>query len=676
MKKLFAVFLALLMLISLASCDIGGGKDPDPDDFDEAQKGFEEIEDSDDKEVIEKNIKNVFGVKISLPDAEEYAGATIDGSGMSMYMVTMTEPKVDAEEFFENVASAFSSWEANEDTLTYSRETDKVLYGAVIAMEGDLLTIAFSMTDNELIDGMMSGPAAFISEIEKYSGVKLEFPSFVTSVGLPSLSNDGAKAYYGGMLLNGSSNLNEENFNALADALTSQLSGYTMAEGGDGSSWGPKEAVKWVNNSDESRYFELELYDLEGMQYVEFAYHFTDKSLLPAWPSEQIDAFFGKATGIPAYSGNYRALETYEYKNDPAGEYSEYLDYIRVTLTRAEEEELIAWIDSLVNYGFEKIDGNYEGEYTCVKDLGGGLFVKLTGEYSTYGGEAEIKIEKEQLEGLEWPAEHIKTKYGAEFAALLPAIEKGPRRVFDVENNYIYIRNHLDIASVENWCAAMVKAGFEETTKTSERAEYSMVFDNYDQVEVSLSFGENYGTLYIDYQKYEGPGFTLPANAYIEYTVAYSSNPDSKSTYKVVKIGEDYYFDSGVYAKYYFKYDASSKTWTRYDGMVLGSSMMWMKSDKVLDRYGVDSALKSAMNYIFYSKSNYMVEDPSQTKVIAGSQCIKITSTQSTSEYWLSKDTGLIFAQNAFTVVEVVKYDTSVKSFADAGITADMFPKN
>ena len=69
-----------------------------------------------------------------------------------------------------------------------------------------------------------------------------------------------------------------------------------------------------------------------------------------------------------------------------------------------------------------------------------------------------------------------------------------------------------------------------------------------------------------------------------------------------------------------------------------------------------------------------MVEDQSTTKTIAGSQCIKITSTQSTAEYWLSRDTGLLFAQNAFTLIEVVKYDTSVKSLADAGITADMLP--
>ena len=108
--------------------------------------------------------------------------------------------------------------------------------------------------------------------------------------------------------------------------------------------------------------------------------------------------------------------------------------------------------------------------------------------------------------------------------------------------------------------------------------------------------------------------------------------------------------------------------------MSLGDSIMWIKADKVLDRYGVDKALKNSMNYLFYTKSNYMVEDQSTTKTIAGSQCIKITSTQSTAEYWLSRDTGLLFAQNAFTLIEVVKYDTSVKSLADAGITADMLP--
>ena len=127
-------------------------------------------------------------------------------------------------------------------------------------------------------------------------------------------------------------------------------------------------------------------------------------------------------------------------------------------------------------------------------------------------------------------------------------------------------------------------------------------------------------------------------------------------------------------SKTYFKYEASAKTWTRYNGMSLGDSIMWIKADKVLDRYGVDKALKSSMNYLFYTKSNYMVEDQSTTKTIAGSQCIKITSTQSTAEYWLSRDTGLLFAQNAFTLIEVVKYDTSVKSLADAGITADMLP--
>lgn len=671
MRKILTFLIVAFMLFSMVSCDLGGGKDSE--DFGEAQEGFENIEDSDNKETIEKNIKDVFGVKITLPEAEDYAGATIGGSSMSMYMVTMTEPKVNAEEFFADIASAFSSWEANEDTLTYSRTTDKVLYGAVIAMEGDLLTIAFSMTDNELIEGMTSGPTEFIKEIEKYSGVKLEFPSFVTSVGLPSLSNDGAKAQYGGMLLNGSANLNEENFLALADALSSQLSGYTMVEG-EAESWGPEAVLQWIDNSDESRYFELELYDFDGMQYVEFAYHYTDRSLLPAWPSDQIDAFFGKAIALPAYSGNYKELEVSEYKNEQPGEYSEYLDHIAVYMTWTEEEELDPWLASIESAGYAKTAGDYTDEYIYVKDLGNGLYANVSAEYDSYGGQLTITVEKEELTGLEWPAEHIKTQYGAEFAALLPAIAEAPRRVFDVENNYIYIRNNLDTEAVETWCAAMRAAGFEETTKTSERAKYSMIFDNYDQVEVSLSFGENYGTFYVDYEKYEGPGFTLPTNAYIEYTYAYSSNPDSKITYKVTKIGEDYYFDSGALSKTYFKYDASAKTWTRYNGMNLGDSIMWIKADKVLDRYGVDKALKSSMNNLFYTKSNYMVEDQSTTKTIAGSQCIKITSTQSTAEYWLSRDTGLLFAQNAFTLIEVVKYDTSVKSLADAGITADMLP--
>ena len=669
MKKLLALLAAVLLILSFAACD----EEPDPEDFDEAQDGFEDIKDSDGKEDIEANIKKIFGVTVKLPEAEEYLGMTLDGSGSSMYIVSMTDPDMDAEEFFESLASSFSSWDANEDALTYSRETDSVLYGVVIAMENDTLNISFSITDNELISDMVSGPTEFIAEIEKYSGIKLEFPTFVTSVGFPSLSNDGSKADYGGMLLNGSSNLNEENFEAVADALSAQLSGYTKSEK-EADTWGAEKAYVWVNNSDESKYFELELYDLEGMQYVEFAYHFTDRSLLPAWPTDQIDAFFGKAVGLPAYSGNYKTLETSEYKNDPNESYSEYLDHVSIDLTGAEQEELALWFTELEAAGFEKVAGDYDDSY--VKDLGGGLYATVSAESESYGGRVYIKVEKEQLKGLEWPMEQIKANYGSDFAALLPAIEQGPRRVFEVEKNTIYIRNHLDTASVENWCAAMLKAGFTEESKTSERVKYSMDFDNYDQVEVSLSFGENYGSLYIDYEKYEGPGFTLPENAYIEYTYAYSTNPDTKTTYKVTKIGEDYYFDLGAMSKTYFDYDEATKTWQRYNGMSLGGSIMWIKADKVLDRYGVDKALKSSLGNLFYTKSSYMVEDPSQTKSVAGSECIRITSTQSTSEYWLSKDTGLLFEQNALVVIEVVKYDTSVKSFANAGLTDDMFPNN
>ncbi len=663
MKKLFSLLVALMMVLTLAAC--GGDKAPD---FDKAQDNFDKITESDSKKDIEENIKNVFGVKVSLPDAESYMGNTISTDGSSIYMVTLIGSSLTEEELFDKLASSFSGWTATESTLTYSKETDTVLYGAVIAKEGDYLTIAFSITDMEILDEFMGGPTDFYAEIKKISGVEITFPAIVTAIGMPSGGSDGANAHYGGMLLNGSANLDEAGFEAVASALDSQLTGFTREEL-EPEDWGAEKTFRWTDNSDESRYFELQLFDFEGMQYVDFTFHYTDRSLLVAWPADQIDAFFGKSTGIPAYIGNYTELEVFEHINDP-DEYSDYADHISIELTWTEEDELEAWLADLENHGFVKAETDW-GDVNYYKDLGGGLFVKLDAYRETYGGSLELTFEKEQLEGLEWPAAQIKEKYGDMFADMFPAMPQATRRVFEMQNNTIYIRNNVDGAAQEDYCEALVDAGFAESFKGETSAKYSHTFENYDVVEISFSYEDNYASIYIDYEKYEGPGFTLPENALIEYTFAYANSPDNTSAYQVVKIGEEYFFSGGLFG-FYYEYDEAKKVWFKHSSMTFNGDTSWTMSEEELDRFAVDKALKNSMSYLSFTKSSYHTEDASLNKTVAGSSCTAYVSGSST--YWVSDDTGLLFEQSAAWIVKVTTYDTSIRSFADAGVTADMLP--
>ncbi len=664
MKKLFAILIAAVMLLTLAAC--GGTNDPG---FDEAQEKFGNIEASDNKKDIEENIKNVFGVKVSLPDAVSYMGNTISGEGSSIYTVTLVGSSLTEEELFEELASAFSGWTATESTLTYSKETDTILYGAVIAKEGDYLTIAFSMTDMELMKEFMGESTDFNAEIKKLSGVDITFPSIVTSISMPSGGNDGANAHYGGMLLNGSSNLDETGFETVADALDDQLDGFTREEI-EPETWGAERVIRWTDNNDETRYFELELYDFEGMQYVDFTFHYTDRSLLVAWPGEQIDNFFGKATGIPAYSGNYEGLEVYEYINDPEDEYSDYADHISIEMTWTEEEEMEAWLTLLEQNGFVKIESDW-GDVNYYKDLGGGLFVKLDAYRETYGGSLELTFEKEVLEGLDWPEAHFVEKYGSAFASMLPAVPQATRRTFNVSNDTVYIRNNFDSAAFEAYCDALVSAGFTETSRSESYAKYSHTFENYDSVTVSVSFERDNSSVYVDYEKYEGPGFTLPENALIEYTFAYANSPEDTSTFKVVKIGENYHFSGGIFGSYY-EYDEAGKVWYKYSSMTFGGETDWSKDEEALDRFAVDRALKNSMSYLFFEKGSYHKEDASKNKTVQGSACTAYTTGSYT--YLVSDDTGLIFDLEGIYFVKVTVYDTSIQSFADAGVTADMLP--
>ncbi len=664
MKKLFAVLIATMMLLSLTAC----GEDQEPS-YDAAQEKFEEIAATDNKKEIEDTIKSVFGVKVSLPEAESYMSNTISSEESSIYMVTLVDAAVTPEELFEKLASAFSGWTATESTLTYSKETDTVLYGAVIAEEGDYLTIAFSMTDMEVIGEFMGASNDFYAEIKKLSGVEIAFPDIVTSIGLPSGSNDGAQAHYGGMLLSGSSNLDEAGFEAIADSLDSQLDGFTREEV-EAETWGAARVIRWTDDTDKTRYFELELYDFEGVQYVEFAFHYTDRSLLVAWPGEQIDKFFGKATGIPPYSGNYEGLEVYEYVYDPDEEYSDYADHISVEMTWTEEEEMEVWLAELEQTGFVKSEDDWGG-VKYYKDLGDGLFVKLNAYRETYGGSLDLTFEKEQLTGLEWPAAQIEENYGSAFASLLPAVPQATRRTFTMNKDTVYIYNNFDSTAFNAYCDTLVGVGFTETTRDESYAKYTHTFENYDRVAVSVSFEKDNSSVYVDYEAYEGPGFTLPENALIEYTFAYANNLEATSSFKIVKIGENYHFSGGYFGSYY-EYDEAGKVWYKYSSMTFDETTEWSKSEETMDRYAVDKALKNSMSYIFFEKGSYHNEDTSKNKTVQGSPCTAYTSGSYT--YWVSDDTGLLFDQSAIWVVTVTVYDTSIQSFADAGITADMLP--
>ena len=134
MKKIITILLCLLLAVSLVACGNNGTPNANKD-FDEAQKNFEDIEASTNKKDIEKTIKKVFGVDISLPDADSYSADTMEISGSSMYVVMISGSKQNAEQYYNSVKSKFSKWTAVDAAKTFSYETEDVTYGAVIEDE-------------------------------------------------------------------------------------------------------------------------------------------------------------------------------------------------------------------------------------------------------------------------------------------------------------------------------------------------------------------------------------------------------------------------------------------------------------------------------------------------------------------------------------------------------------
>ncbi len=698
MKKSIVILLCIITAIALIACD----QTPpmgDPDDtksFEEAQSNFEAINDSNDKSDIEKNIKDVFGVSLSLPNGSEYIAETIELDAVSSYVVMIKGAAVSKEDYFNSIKSKFSGWTEIEGGLGFSYETENVLYGAVVEEGDGYLGIVFSITDKEVANQFVSQDQEFVNEIKKYSGVTVTLPECVESIGLPDLRNDGAKVSYGGMLLGANGCINKAEFDEFVASLDSQLSGYTKTVEGEDDDM----TVVWKNNADPSKYFEAEYYEFDGTPMTSFSYNYTDMSLLTPWPTDEINELFGVDAGVAEYNGLYDDLIF-----EGIGEYEED-NSVTIYLKGVTEEEFNAYFTLLESNGFAKIGGEseYSDEYWS-KQISETLYVEMDGYYSgsyydNSNGTGTIHIYKTVLENVTWPASEIEAQLGSKAAALIPTMPSAQRRTFEVYDDdyrYIYVKDIVDHELFTSYCEDLEAAGFTVIDEWGENyKQYEYQWDDYDRLEISVEYtgaddaGNKYIYVRINYQPYES-FITLPTNVRLSYSTLYSYSTEPTVT-TVTKIGEDWFFE-GQYSKSYYKYDAATKTWSVYSGYSFGSEggITWIKDDKTYDRYSIDKELENALSGIYVEK---IKEEPEEftkgsTTTILGQSCVKyvmesgISTYTSVTEYEYNEATGLVFKMTATqaygddvntSTVEITEYDTSISSFASVGITSDMLP--
>ncbi len=683
MKKLITILLCLLVALALVGCPSSGL--PSNGDYTKAQESFDAIQASTDKAEIEKTVKDVFGVTLSLPAGEEYSADKMKVSGSSMYVILVTGADVDAEEYYRSVKSSFGKWTADDGSETFSYETEKVAYGVTIEDERSNLTIVFSITDKELLGDLISTPAGFCDAIKKVSGIAITLPSSVTSIGLADLRNDGAHATYSGMLVGNGGSINKAQFDELVSSLDAQLVGYVKTvEGGS-----TDMSVIWTNASDSTKYFEAEYYEFDGTPMASLSFNYMDKSLLTPWPSARIDQVVGAATGIPAYNGEYSDL-TVEYDE-------EYPDTLTITLEDATEDELNAWLEGLSQVGYMKIGTDSEyGEVYWSKMINDTTFIEVNGWYSDWYNRCVINIYREVLENVVWPTAQIAAQLGDKAAAKIPSMASAPRRTFEVyDENYrdIYVMNVIDEQLFNDYCAALESNGLTEfySSAWDSYKQYEYVWDDYDRLEVTIYYeelddaGQTYISLSFEYTPYEF-FLNVPENLKMVYSVKtrYSSTVEETT---VVKIGEDWYLKNDSYI-YFYKHDPQTKTWTQqyaYIGAYGNGEISWRTGD-TYDRYEFDESLMSR-----FESANVYNEDLATwpedytkggTKTVLGKSCVEYKRGERYT-YWVNEETGITFeylyswesngeTQTDTTTVSV--YDTTVTSFADAGVTADMLP--
>lgn len=689
MKKLIAVLLCLILTLAMVACGDNGTPN-DNENFEDAQKNFDNVEASTDKKEIEKTIKDLFGVEISLPSADSYSADTMEVSGSSMYIVLVSGSSMNAEQYYNSVKSKFSKWTAVDASKTFTYETENVTYGAVFEDDDGDLGIAFSMTDKELTDAfkdLVGDTSTFRNEIKARSGLDITFPEIVTSVGLPSSNTVGSKVEYSGMLLAGSANLDAAGFQAVIDALTPQLVGYTKGEPVQGTN---TTTVQWINNDDPTKYFEISLSDYDGSTWVYFGYTYSDRSLLDPWPATELESFLGVANVLPEYAGEYRSLEvTYNPENNA--------NYFQIELDDATEEEFNVWLTSLVAAGFteesvEQSWGDPIKQYT--KQVNDGLYLAVVPRVYTYGG-AYIELNKEVYTNLDWPTDSLVTAYGQQVANAIPQIAKAAKRSFIFEEGTYYdtlkVENNVSEALFTEYCELLVNAGFKLTQSSSYSMSniYEYTFDNWDKLKVSVSYAEEgyYDTtqlrLELTFTEYTGYGVTLPENVKIvvqsQITIGESSGSPSEDV--IIKIGENYYIGNSYGNVYYYEFDAEARTWTVYEGSKKDDGTITWSVDAVnVTRSTLDS------NYLKYNFSSFRKNsdatkaDPVQTKTIDGVSCVKYTYSVSYGAslsyeytYWVDEATGMVFDylctyDGGSNASVITNYDTTVTSFGDINL--------
>ena len=681
MKKLIAVLLCLILTLAMVACG-NNGTPNDNENFEDAQKNFDNVEASTDKKDIEKTIKDLFGVEISLPSADSYSADKMEVSGSSMYIVLVSGSSLNAEQYYNSVKSKFSKWTAVDASKTFTYETDKVTYGAVFEDDDGDLGIAFSMTDKELTDAfkdLVGDTSTFRNEIKTRSGLDITFPEIVTSVGLPSSNTVGSKVEYSGMLLAGGANLDAAGFQAVIDALTPQLTGYTKSEPIQGTN---TTTVQWVNNDDPTKYFEISLSDYDGSTYVYFGFTYSDRSLLDPWPATEIESFLGVANAVPEYGGDYRSLEFSQSEYNP--------EFCDIEMNGADEEEYNAWLSSLVAEGFteESVDQSYGDPITqYYKQINEGVF--LTVEPRFYGyGTVDIRLTKEVYTNLDWPTEALVTAYGQNVANAIPQIEKASKRSFIFEEGTYYdtlkVENNVSEDLFTEYSELLVNAGFKLTQSSSysKNSTYEYTFDNWDKLKVGVSYTEdgysdsNVLRLEFTFTEYTGFGMKLPENVEIVYEATMTIGESSgSSTSRIVKIGENYYFEDVFYGyNLYCEFDSATRTWTLYKGTVSGDTVNWSVYKEDVNRTAIDNEIKSA----FQGKNKDASKvEPAETKTYFGVTCVKYTYTISYGAsssyeytYWVDEATGLVFDylysyEGGSMATVITDYDTTVTSFGN-----------
>ncbi len=229
MKKLLAILLAAVMVLSLTACkdkdgDKGGGALPTPE---QAIEKIQEMPTSTNESAIEGAVGEVFGVDISLPEGT-YSAQPFSYGGVSAYVVTVSGTSVTAQEYYNSIKAEMlaKGYMAEDGELAFYKFVGTVVYSVSVEADGNDICVSMgvaSLTSNPINPNNPSNPSnpssgQFLTaaELAEFDATGLTVPTGLTAVSKDVNLNSFLFDKEATVMLNGGTT---DNFTALATAL-------------------------------------------------------------------------------------------------------------------------------------------------------------------------------------------------------------------------------------------------------------------------------------------------------------------------------------------------------------------------------------------------------------------------------------------------------------------------